>query len=147
MHTANDLTIRWRIDRDNLDLIRIDERCYLDPLTHNDLIAMLRDRNVISVVAEDRGHVLGYVIYRLSRWRIEILRMGVDPIERRCGVGTAMLQRLKDKLSHQRRDTLRVDVPGMSLAAQLCLQRCGFVGESRPGDVIRFEFHLEADND
>jgi [ribosomal protein S18]-alanine N-acetyltransferase len=147
MHTAHDLTIRWQINRDNKEIICIDERCYLEPLIYSDLIDMLKDRNVIGIVAEDRGHVLGYVIYRLSRWRIEILRMGVDPIERRCGVGTAMLQRLKDKLSHQRRDTLRVDVPGMSLAAQLCLQRCGFVGESRPGDVIRFEFHLEADND
>ena len=67
MHTAHDLTIRWQINRDNKEIICIDERCYLEPLIYSDLIDMLKDRNVIGIVAEDRGHVLGYVIYRLDR--------------------------------------------------------------------------------
>ena len=139
------LTIRWRIGRDDKDILRIDERSYLDRLTHTSLAAMLRDRNVIAVVAEDRGHVLGYCIYRLGGFVIEILRLGVDPRERRNGVGTALIDRLKSKLMNQRRDTITIDTPGVSLAAQLFLSKAGFVAESRPGDVIRFTFDLEVD--
>jgi len=139
------LTIRWRIGRDDRDILRIDERCYLDRLTHTSLAAMLRDRNVIAVVAEDRGHVLGYCIYRLGGFVIEILRLGVDPRERRNGVGTALIDRLKSKLMNQRRDTITIETPGVSLAAQLFLSKAGFTAEARPGDVIRFTFDLEVD--
>jgi len=143
MHTANDLTIRWMIRRDDREVLRIDERCYLESLSHSELIKTLRESSVIAVVAEDRGHVLGYCIYRLAGFTIEILRLGVDPRERRNGVGTALIERLKSKLKGQRRDTITIDTPGVSLAAQLFLSKAGFVAEARPGDVIRFTFDLE----
>ena len=137
------LTIRWRIGRDDKAILRIDERCYLDRLTHTSLAAMLRDRSVIAVVAEERGHVLGYCIYRLGGFVIEILRLGVDPRERRNGVGTALIDRLKSKLLNQRRDTITIDVLGTSVGQQYFLANAGFMAESRPGDVIRFTFDLD----
>ena len=146
MHTANDLTIRWMILRDDREVLRIDDCCYIESLTHSDLIKTLREPSVIAVVAEDRGHILGYCIYRLGGFTIEILRLGVDPRERRNGVGTALLDRLKSKLKGQRRDTITIDTPGVSLAAQLFLSKAGFTAEARPGDVIRFTFDLEVDD-
>ena len=139
------LTIRWMIRRDDRDVLRIDERCYLESLSHSELIKTLRESSVIAVVAEDRGHVLGYCIYELAGFEIRILRMGVDPRERRNGVGTALLERLKSKLVNQRRDTITIETPGVSLAAQLFLSKAGFTAEARPGDVIRFTFDLEVD--
>lgn len=76
---------------------------------------------------------------------IEILRLGVDPRERRNGVGTALIDRLKGKLKEQRRDTITIDTPGVSLAAQLFLSKAGFTAESRPVDLIRFTFDLEVE--
>lgn len=140
------LLIRWRIQSDNSALLRIDSRCYLEPLTHTDLNNMLRDRSVIAVVAEDRGNVLGYCIYQLRPSAIKILRMGVDTIERRNGIATAFLDRLKSKLRVDR-DTIVMDTPGVSLAAQLCLAKAGFVAEPRPNDMIRFTFDLETNDD
>ena len=143
MHTANDLTIRWRKTSDNSTIIKIDQHCYLNALQYSDLIKILREPPVVAIVAEDRGHILGYAIYRLSGFAIEIIRIGVDPRERRNGVGTALIDRLKSKLKGQRRDTITIDTPGVSLAAQLFLSKAGFMAESRPGDVIRFTFDLE----
>lgn len=143
MHTANDLTIRWRKTSDNSTIIKIDQHCYLNALQYSELIKLLREPSVIAIVAEERGHVLGYAIYRLSGFAIEIIRIGVDPRERRNGVGTALIDRLKSKLKGQRRDTITIDTPGVSLAAQLFLSKAGFMAESRPGDVIRFTFDLE----
>ena len=139
------MLIRWRIQSDNASLLRIDSRCYLDSLTAVDLNTMLRDNRVIADVAEDRGNVLGYCIYQLRPRVIKILRMGVDTIERRNGIATAFLERLKSKLGKQDRDTIVMDTPGVSLAAQLCLAKAGFVAEPRPDDMIRFTFDLEVD--
>jgi len=101
---------------------------------------------VIAVVAEERGHVLGYCIYRLGGFVIEILRLGVDPRERRNGVGTALIDRLKSKLMNQRRDTITVDVLGTSVGQQYFLANAGFMAEARPGGVIRFTYDLEVDD-
>lgn len=137
------LTIRWYISSDKQDVLYIDERCYLDALTHTSLTELLRDKNTIAIVAEDRGHILGYCIYRLSKFAIKILRLGVDTIERRNGFGTAMIDRLKYKLRTNGRDTITIDTPGVSLAAQLFLSQAGFVAEPRPNDMIRFTYDLE----
>jgi len=143
----NTMLIRWRIKSDNSSLIRIDARCYLDALTHTSLAEMLRDRSVIAVVAEDRGNVLGYCIYQLRPTAIKILRMGVDTIERRNGIATAFLERLKSKLGKLDREAIVMDTPGVSLPAQLCLAKNGFVAEQRPNDMIRFTFDLETNDD
>ena len=140
------LTIRWMIRRDDREVLMIDDRCFIEPLTQHALIDLLRDRNVLAVVAEERGHVLGYCIYRLGGFVIEILRLGVDPRERRNGVGTALIDRLKSKLLNQRRDTITIDVLGTSVGQQYFLANAGFMAESRPGDVIRFTYDLEVDD-
>jgi len=143
MQTKNELLIRWRIGRDDREVLQIDDRCYIESMTQRDLKDLLADRSVIAVVAEDRGHILCYCIYQLGKNAIRILRMGVDPRERRCGVATAMLDRLKDKVANHRRTEITVEVAGHAIAAQLCLCRAGFVAEPMPLDQIRFTFRKE----
>lgn len=143
MQTKNELLIRWRIGRDDRELLAIDDRCYIESMTQRDLKDILSDRRVICVVAEDAGKIIGYCIYQLQPKAIRIIRCGVDPRSRRCGAATAFLDRFKTRLLSDRRRIVWVDVAGDSIAAQLCLSRAGFVAEPLPLDMIRFEFRKE----
>lgn len=142
MHTAHDLTIRWMIRRDFGEMLYIDARCYVESMTEAELIRTLKQNSVISVVLEHEDEIYGYCIYELVAGAIKIIRFGVEPKRRRCGVATALLQRLKDKLSNQRRDTIVTVVSGQAIQAQLCLARCGFVAEPQPFDLIRFTYTI-----
>jgi hypothetical protein len=55
-----------------------------------------------------------------------------------------MINRLKDKLSNQRRRLLAADAHESQLAVQLTLAHCGFVATGMDGEVIRFEFQTAA---
>jgi len=142
MTMTADTHIRWMTRRDYEEVLYVDARCYEDPLTYTELIRTLRNNSVISVVLEQDDEILGYCIYELSAGAIKIIRFGVEPKHRRCGVATALLQRLKDKLSNQRRNTIAVIVSGQAIQAQLCLARCGFVAEPQPFDLIRFTYTI-----
>ena len=142
MTTDLDSHIRWMIRSNYSEVLYVDARCYEDPLTYTELIRTLRNNSVISVVLEDDNEIHGYCIYELSAGTIKIIRFGVEPTHRRCGVATALLQRLKDKLSNQRRDTIVTVVSGQAIQAQLCLARCGFVAEPQPFDLIRFTYTI-----
>ena len=132
--------IRWMIGSDMKAVLDIDDCCYSESWSARELRACMASRAIIGLTVEDRGTLLGFVIYELAGRSIRIVRMGVDPRERRCGVATSMLDRLKSKLSSQRRLVLTVDVDGHSIFAQKCLAKNGFTAEPLPNDVIRFTY-------
>lgn len=107
----SDVYIRWAINKD-VDRIReIDTAC-LDGL----LLAAgrtLRDvgRSQVTFVAAVNDQVVGYMLYEISRKRIRLMRIAVDPAWQSRGVGTAMLDRVKSKLHLVGRDRIHVEVP------------------------------------
>lgn len=133
--------IRWVIRSDDKSILAIDDCGYVEPWSQADLLSTLKNRSVIGIVAEDeKRRVVGYCVYQLDGYVVRILRMAVEPRERRNGVATAMIDRLKDKLCNHRRSTIVIDVDGRQLFAQLMLARCGFLAEVLPEDGIRFVF-------
>ena len=141
MTPTTTLHLRWCIRRDDRQILAIDDCGYVEPWSQADLLAVLRDRAVIGVVAEyETKRVIGFCIYRLEGDTVRILRMAVEPRERRNGVATAMLDRLKSKVANQRRSIIVAEVDGHQVFAQHMLSRCGFVAEVMPDDGIRFTF-------
>lgn len=139
--TEQGLQIRWCIARDYKQVLDIDDCGYAEPLSRKELLACMKDNSVIGVVAEDEsGDVVGYCIYQLLSAEVRIIRMAVKPRERRNGIATAMIDRLKAKVLTARRSTLSAEVDGHQIFAQHLLSRCGFEASVRPNDVIRFTF-------
>jgi len=136
----------WLIRRDVPTLMEIERLGSTDPWTEVDLLKHLKCRNKIGCVCTDaeRKEIFGYVVYELHKSRLHIERLCVDPASRRRGVATSMINRLKDKLSNQRRRLLTTDVHESQLAVQLTLAHCGFVATGMDGEVIRFEFQTAA---
>lgn len=137
-----DVHIRWLIRRDMQDVLRVEQQCYTHPWDEEEFLQHLRQRNVIGMVCEDGPSIVGYMLYELHKGRLNVLKMAVEQSLRRCGIGTAMIARLRDKLSMQRRKYIDVSVSDDNLIAQKFLSSCGLVA-SPNGDWIDFRYTLK----
>ncbi len=118
--------VRWLIRRDMDEVMEIEKRSFDHPWSEEEFLCCLRERNTLGAVIEDNTQVIGYMIYELHKGKLELLNLAVKPIERRCGYGRQMIQRLIDKLEQQRRTAIECTVADANLNAQLFLQACGF---------------------
>lgn len=125
-----DVQIRWLIRRDMPEVLAIESASFAEPWTDDDFLSCLRQRNCIGMVEESWGVIRGYMIYELNKGTLEILNFAVKPDVRLRGVGRQMIQRLKSKLSQQRRRMLTTLVRESNLDAQLFFKACGFLAES-----------------
>jgi ribosomal-protein-alanine N-acetyltransferase len=109
----------------------IDSAC--DPFcwwTRDEFLQALRDIKTIGCVAEIDREIVGFMIYELHGKYLHVINFAVDPGQQRAGVGTAMVDRLKAKLSQQKRDSLTVAIREHNLNGQLFFQSCGFLWEA-----------------
>ena len=149
------LVIRWLIRRDMPEVLDIEMSAFDYCWSEEDFLCCLRQRECIGMVAYDtKGDqkILGFMIYELHKAKLHILNFAVHPDYRRQGVGTAMVDRLKDKLSQQRRKQIALEVRETNLPAQKFFSTMGFrcIGVARQfygatdEDAYRFLFDIEA---
>ena len=116
------------IRRDMDEILRIEAESFgVNRWSEEEFLACLRQRNVIGVViARDCYEVVGFMIYQLSKQKLIVLNMAVQPASRRQGFGRLALQRLKDKLHQQRRTIVQANVTEDNVNAHLFFSGCGF---------------------
>lgn len=151
--TTTKLHIRWMIRKDMEEVLAIERGCFDIPWRAEDFVKVLRQRNAIGMVCEHgRSHkVAGFMLYELHKTRLHLLNFAVDPRYHRTGIGSQMVQKLKDKLSAQRRVSITLEVRETNLAAQLFFRDMGFVATSvlkrfydnSDEDAIFFAHHFE----
>ena len=118
--------IRWMIRRDMSEVLEIEKSSFEFPWSEEDFIRCLRQRNCIGMVAEYDDRVVGFMIYELHKNQLHVLNFAVRPDIRRRGVGTQMVQKLKGKLSQQRRNRVCLEIRETNLAAQLFFRNTEF---------------------
>lgn len=118
--------IRWMIRRDLPEVLEIEHASYDYPWNEESFLRCLRQRNCIGMVAEMDGRVVGFMIYELHKCKLQVLNLAVHNDFRRQGMGTQMVEKLKSKLSQQRRARIVLEVRERVLGAQLFLQSQGF---------------------
>jgi ribosomal-protein-alanine N-acetyltransferase len=153
--TQRGIHMRWMIRRDLPQVLEIEWKSFDEPWTEENFIEVLRMRNCIGMVMEYEEQVIGFVLYELHDHStipgrpIEILNIAVDPEFRRMMIGTAMIEKLKSKLSYQRRRKLIAWISDVNLEAQVWLRSNGFLCTKiakerypyRPEmDAYKFEF-------
>lgn len=146
-----DVQIRWLIRRDMPEVQEIENRSFEYPWSDEDFLNCLRQRNMIGCVAETRRSIYGFMVYELHQWHLRLVNMAVAPEVRRTGVGAAMIERLIDKLSQQRRREIVLDVRESNLHAQLFFSAMGFKAKcsswkfDNGEGAIQFRYTLPAD--
>lgn len=121
------VNIRWMIRRDMSEVLRIEERSFANPWTEADFMRSLRQRNTIGMVAESQYDIVGYMVYELHKTRIHLLNLAAHPDLAGQGIGTALVGKLKGKLSASRRTKIDLLVWEENVLAQMWLKSRGFV--------------------
>lgn len=135
-------SLTWMIKRDLPEVLAIEHATDPCPWTEKATIDALQQRNIIGMCSHDKNRVVGFMVYELCPSFIRVLRFAVDPFAQRMGVGTAMLAKLKGKLSPGKRNVLRFDVRESNLGAQLFLREGGLRAVKIVGE--HFKDNLEA---
>ena len=138
----DNLIVRWLIRRDMAEVLKIESASFECPWCDDDFLSVLSQRNCIGMVAEHGCELVGFMIYELAKSRLLIRDFAVHPKWRRHGVGTAMVERLKDKLNQQRRTELRVELRERNLDGQRFYRAQGF----KAIEVLR-EHYADTDED
>lgn len=118
--------IEWMVRLHLPSVLRIERECFGEPWTEDDFIREVRRPKVVSMVATVNDSVVGYMLYELHKNRLHVLNLAVDQAFHRQGIGSAMLQKLQGKLSHDRRNRVMMEVADHNLAAQLWLKANDF---------------------
>lgn len=119
--------IRWLIRRDMPEVMEIENRCCQFPWTEEDFLTCFRERNTIRTVYESsQGLIHGFMIYELHKSILKILNFAVAPEVQGTGVGCAMVERLIDKLSQQKRRLIECEIRESNLKAQKFFSGRGF---------------------
>ena len=139
--------IRWLIRRDLPEVLNIELDTSSDPLTEKELARILKKSkpNTIGMVAEHNDIILGFMIYELHPCYINVIRFAVDHYHQRMGIGTQMLNKLKEKLSHDKRRELKFHVHEDFLKSHLFLKKHEFVGQinKKNREIYDFNFGVE----
>ena len=141
---------RWMVLKDFPAVLEIERMCFEFQWSEEDFRRCLAQRSVIGMVAEipqqtrkraawggsitrETPVVAGYAVYRLRETHLVLMNMAVLPAVQRRGIGSAMIRKLKAKLSTQRRTSIVTDVRDSNLDAQLFMR----ASEFRAVEVIR----------
>lgn len=128
-----DVAIRWMIRRDMKHVLDIENHSFWLPWSEDDFIRHLRQRNCIGMIAEHHADIVGFMVYELHRSHLYLTNFAVHERYRRRGIGNAMIHKLKNKLSFQRRRIMSVHVRETNVDAQLFFRSCGL----RATEVVR----------
>ena len=129
MKTRTSLSVRWMIRRDLPEVLAIDSLSHQAAWGEDEMLLRLRRRDCIGMIVEVGGFVAGFTVYTLHKDMLRVVRMAVDPAKRNRGVGLAMVEKLIEKLSLQRRATIIIEVDESNLTALCWLKRRGFAAD------------------
>lgn len=125
-HPGLPVRCRWMIRRDMGEVLAIESAAFDVAWTEEDFLCCLRQRNCIGMVAEYQEQIVGFMVYELLPKALHVLNFAVAPWSCRQGVGGQMTDKLKHKLSQQRRQAILLEVREGNLAAQCFFRSQGF---------------------
>ena len=121
------LQVRWMIRRDYHQVLEIDERCFDDGIPEDVLTEIIRESGTTGVVLERGREILGYMIYNLRQEFTFLERIAIDTQHQRQGLGTLLIDRLKERLSPQSRGFIQAAVDEYDVGSQLFFRNLGFL--------------------
>ena len=137
------LHIRWMIKRDLPEVLAIEKAAFEEyPWLEDDFVRYLRQTNCIGMVVEYEDAVIGFMVYELNKTSIHVYNFAVDPWYQRQGVGRAMIDKLKGKLSEIRRTRIVLEIREENLDGQLFFKSMGFMAIA-----VLQEFYADANCD
>lgn len=117
---------RWWTRRDFKPALAIEREAFDVPWTHVDFVNCLNSPNTVGMVAERSGTFAGFCIYQMYGHHLHLFSIAVAANQRRSGIGRALVDNLKGKLSLRHRHKISCEVRETNLGAQLFFKSLGF---------------------
>lgn len=151
--TLPDTFVRWMIHRDLGEVLNIEAESFDHPWTDDEFVRCLRTRNAIGMVVESGGSVVGYMIYELCQRKLRLVNFAVAADRRRQGIGRVMIDKLKNKLSSDRRTRIEMLLRETNISGHLFFRACGFratsvvrgLYEDTDEDAYLFQYRFESE--
>lgn len=111
---GRDLSVRYMIRQDMPSVLGIERASFQGPWCQEDFVVFLRQGRIVGMVVElAAAHwndpVAGFVIYELQKEALRVINFAVHPDWRRLGLGTVVIDRLRQKLIRGRRQRITFD--------------------------------------
>jgi [ribosomal protein S18]-alanine N-acetyltransferase len=105
----------------------IEEASFSSPWSRAALAAEITERSWSRfIVATLHGQLVGYMIYWVVASEIHLLNLAVDPMWRRCGIGTALLSHLIDQAKEKKQTEIFLEVRVSNHSARRLYRRFDF---------------------
>ena len=88
------MTIRTATTADITTIFNIEQKCFADAWSLDSLAGFLNEKGRSVYVAEEAGKIIGYGVTMQVVDECEILRIAVNRLFRKKGVGTLLLERM-----------------------------------------------------
>lgn len=121
--------IREYYERDLEQIKRLERSSFIDyPWTDEDYVIFLRNRKKGHkvYVADFREHILGFMLVIKQKWNYDIIAVAVSPEFRGQGVGTQLINRLKNELVPYSREDIYAHVQWKNKDAYYFFEEQGF---------------------
>ena len=108
-------------------VVAIERACVENAWLDADFVRCLRARDYFGQVAlGPAGRLAGFCIYKVKPHRLRILKLAVDPHDRRRGVGSRLVSSLKSDFGGAGHGRITIEVHENNLATQLFFRALGF---------------------
>jgi ribosomal-protein-alanine N-acetyltransferase len=120
----DEIVIAWTCRRDLPQMLAIEDDSFHEPWSEDEFTEQLRQKNVIAICAHAGGRIVGYVIYELHSRLLRVINLAVALEFRRNGIGTKLVNHLKEKIGGRNRIT--AEVSERNTASHLFFRAVGF---------------------
>jgi ribosomal protein S18 acetylase RimI-like enzyme len=123
------LTLRYIYDKDIEQLEELDRKCFPPPVRYNRyaLQYYLSLPNSIGLVEVNNDTIIGFIIATISKDKsANIVTIDVEPVSRRCGLGSKLINVLKNILNELKVTKITLQVSEDNVVATKFYTKHGF---------------------
>ena len=152
VRTNRNIHFDWIRENNIAEIVEIESHSF-PSWTEQQLREVLSHPHCVGMVGYLEGIPRGFMVYELYKHRLDVITLAVH-IEHRCqGLGTALINKLKSKLSYEGRPEIVLTICERNVNAQLWLRGQGFVCvdtipkyyNSRSDDAYLFSYRIDRD--
>lgn len=107
-------------------IARLERLCFSDPWSERSIASELQNPLALWLVAEEDGHVLGYVGSQTVLDESDMMNVAVDPAFRRQGIARALIEALISGLALRGSRCLKLEVRVSNENARALYESMGF---------------------
>lgn len=122
------ILIRMARDSDLADLALIEKECFSEPWSIDSFMSEFASENSVFIAAEDEsGVICGFVTASFVLDEININNVAVRTEYRKCGIGTALLEKLDEYAAEINAGFINLEVRESNIPAVDLYKKLGYV--------------------